>query len=298
MRRPDQLVAVPNVSEGRDPAAIARLAASVRDSGARIVDVHSDPVHHRSVFTAAADSQTLVAAMAARAVAATAIDLTRHEGIHPRLGLLDVCPFVADAARVDDAVAAARSAGAAIAETAGLPVYLYGYAATRPECAGLPGLRKGGLARLIERSATDLPPDFAAGPIDPRRGVVCVGARGVLVAFNVWLRGELEAARAIAAGVRGALGHAGVRTLGLAIGNGLTQVSMNLTDPARAGVDAAYREVAERAAKAGVEVHATELVGVPPERFMPDPDAEAARLLIEPGRSLERVLAGELPPRC
>jgi glutamate formiminotransferase len=292
MRRSDHLVAVPNVSEGRDPTAIARLEGSVSAAGGRVLDVHSDPVHNRTVLTVAAEPGPLVAAMTALALAAAEIDLTRHEGVHPRLGVLDVCPFVVEADFVDDAVAAARAAGAAIAETAGLPVYLYGYAATRPECAALPGLRKGGLPRLIERSEADLPPDFATGPIDPSRGVVCVGARGVLVAFNVWLRADLGAARAIAGGVRAALGDAGVRTLGLEIWDGLTQVSMNLTDPARAGVDVAYREVAERAAAAGVQVHATELVGIPPERFMPDPDAEAARLLVEPGRSLERALAG------
>ena len=288
----EHLIAVPNVSEGRDAGTIARLTGSVEAAGARILGVHSDAIHNRTVITAAAGPPTLVAAMAALARAATAIDLTRHRGVHPRIGVLDVCPFVVDGAAVSEAVAAARAAGAAIAEGAGLPVYLYGYAATRPACAELPALRRGGLARLIERSAKDLPPDFGTGPIDPRRGVVCVGARDVLVAFNVWLRGEPGAARDIAAGVRAALGGDGVRALGLDLGDGLAQVSMNLTDPARAGVDVAYREVARRAATAGVRVHATEIVGVPPERYMPDPDAEAARLLIEPGRSLERALAG------
>jgi glutamate formiminotransferase len=292
MRRPDHLVAVPNVSEGRDPAAIARLAAAAGSAGARVLDVHTDAVHHRSVLTVAGAAPELVSGMAALARAATAIDLTLHSGVHPRIGVLDVCPFVVDAAPVDEVVALARATGAAIAEAAGLPVYLYGYAATRPECVELAALRKGGLPRLIERSESGLPPDFGALPIDPRRGVVCAGARGVLVAFNVWLRADLGAVRRIAGTVRSALGASGVRTLGLDVGNGLTQVSMNLTDPARAGVDDAYRAVAAGAEAEGVEVHATELVGLPPERFMPDPDAEAARLLIEPGRSLERVLAG------
>lgn len=297
MRGPDHLVAVPNVSEGRDPAAIARLAAAAGSAGARVLDVHSDAVHNRSVLTVAGAVTELVGGMAALARAATAIDLTRHSGVHPRTGVLDVCPFVVDRAPVDAVVAAARAAGAAIAETAGLPVYLYGLAATRPECAELPALRKGGLAGLIERSEAGLAPDFGDLPIDPRRGVVCAGARGVLVAFNVWLRADAKTARRIAGAVRTALGGAGVRTLGLDVGSGLTQVSMNLTDPARAGVDDAYREVAAGAAAEGIEVHATELVGLPPERYLPDPGAEAARLLIEPGRSLERVLAGELPPR-
>lgn len=288
----DHLVAVPNVSEGRDAATVAALASAVTGSGARVLDVHSDGVHNRSVITAAGGAGPLVAAMTALARAATAIDLTRHAGVHPRLGVLDVCPFVVDAEDPGPAVAGARAAGAAIAEEAGIPVYLYGYAATRPECAALPALRKGGLARLIERSETELPPDFGSTPIDPRRGVVCVGARGVLIAFNVWVRGGIEAVRRIAAGVRESLGPLGVRTLGLDVGDGLAQVSMNLTDPARAGIDDAYREAAARAAEEGARIEATEIVGLPPERFMPDPGAEAARLLIEPGRSLERALAG------
>lgn len=292
MRRPDHLVAVPNVSEGRDPRLIARLTASVSGAGARVLDVHSDAVHNRTVITAAAEAGVLAAAMAALAREATAIDLTRHAGVHPRIGVLDVCPFVVDAVPVDEVVEVARSAGALIAETAGLPVYLYAHATTRAECAALPALRKGGLERLIERSETDLPPDFGTTPIDPRRGVVCVGARDVLVAFNVWLRAAPEVARRVAGRVRAELGGAGVRTLGLEVGGGLTQVSMNVTRPNVAGVDDAYRAVAAGAAAEGAEIHATELVGLPPERYMPDPDAEAARLLIEPGRSLELVLAG------
>ncbi|HYO61385.1 MAG TPA: glutamate formiminotransferase [Actinomycetota bacterium] len=283
---------MPNVSEGRDRRLIERLAASVSGAGARVLDVHSDAVHNRTVITAAAEAPVLAAAMAALAREATAIDLTRHTGVHPRIGVLDVCPFVVDEAPVDEVVQVARSAGALVAETAGLPVYLYAHAATRSECAALPALRKGGLERLIERSETDLPPDFGVTPIDPRRGVVCVGARGVLVAFNVWLRAAPDVARRVAARVRAELGGAGVRTLGLDVGGGLTQVSMNVTEPDRAGVDDAYRAVAAGAAAEGAEVHATEIVGLPPERYMPDPDAEAARLLIEPGRSLELVLAG------
>ena len=220
MRPSDHLVAVPNVSEGRDRTAIARLAESIEDAGGRVLDVHSDVVHNRTVFTAAGDGPTLVAAMAALARSACAIDLTRHAGVHPRLGVLDVCPFVVDDANVADVVDAARAAGAAIWEEAGIPVYLYGYAATRRECEHLPALRQGGTARLAERSETGLPPDFGTTPVDPRRGVACVGARDVLIAFNVWLRADAGAARSIAREVRSTLGSAGVRALGLDLGNG------------------------------------------------------------------------------
>ncbi|HEX2196691.1 MAG TPA: glutamate formiminotransferase [Actinomycetota bacterium] len=283
MRRIDHLVAVPNVSEGRDAATIAQLAASVREAGARVLDVHSDAVHNRTVVTAVGDPQKLVEAMASLARAATVLDLTRHEGVHPRLGVLDVCPFVVDEVPVEDVVAVARAAGAAIADGAGLPVYLYGYAATRQECERLPDLRK---------AARGLSPDFGPSTIDPRRGVVCVGARGVLIAFNVWLHCDAPKARRIAAAVRAEVGERGVRALGLDLGDGVAQVSMNLTEPDRAGVDDVYRIVAARAAAEDVDVLATELVGLPPARHLPDPDAEAARLLKEPGRSLERALAG------
>ncbi|HEX2294533.1 MAG TPA: glutamate formiminotransferase [Actinomycetota bacterium] len=289
MSRSDHLVAVPNVSEGRDAAVVARLRASVEDAGARVLDVHSDPVHNRSVVTAAAEPATLIDAMVGLAREAQSIDLSRHTGVHPRLGVLDVCPFVVDGRLAREVVDVARAAGRAIAARAGIPVYLYALAATRPECERLPDLRRGGLQALAKRSAGDLPPDFGPPTIDPRVGVTCVGARGVLIAFNVWLRADAATARGIAAEVRAELGAAGVRALGLDAGDGLAQVSMNLTEPARAGIEEAFAAVAARARAA---VHATELVGLPPERFMPDPDAEAARLLLEPGRSLERVLAG------
>lgn len=286
------LVAVPNVSEGRDAPAIRRLVEAVAGAGALVADVHSDPVHNRTVITAAAPPALLVDAMADLAAAATAVDLTEHEGVHPRLGVLDVCPFVVDREPVAEVVAAARAAGAAIAARSGIPVYLYGYAATRPECEHLPDLRRGGLGGLIERSADALPPDCGPETIDLRRGVVCVGARDVLIAFNVWLRCDVSVAGRIARAVRSQPGLTGVRALGLDLGDGRAQVSMNLTQPDRTGVDNACDAVSALAAAAGVEVEATELVGVPPERYLPDPDAEAARLLMRPGRSLEAALAG------
>jgi glutamate formiminotransferase len=286
------LVAVPNLSEGRDAESIGSFRGAVEAGGARIADVHSDPVHNRTVITAAAAPGSLVEAMARLAEAARVIDLTAHEGVHPRVGALDVCPFVVDEAPLPDVVEVARSAAASIAETGGLPVYLYGYAATRPECERLPDLRRGGLSGLIERNSRGLLPDFGPATIDPRRGVVCVGARGVLIAFNVWLRCGVTVARGIAGEVRSRPDLVGVRALGLDLGGGRAQVSMNLTQPDRTDVDRAFGAVAELAAGAGVAIEATELVGVPPQRYLPDPDAAAARLLLTPGRSLEAALAG------
>jgi glutamate formiminotransferase len=167
-------------------------------SAARILDVHSDATHNRSVFTVAGETEALMDALATLARACRSIDLRTHTGVHPRLGGLDVCPIVAYGIDLTRAAALARSAAEAIAERARLPVYLYGAAATRPETRELPELRRGGLRRLMARAATGLPPDIGPRTIDARHGVVCVGARGVLIAFNVWFEGDVRVARAIA----------------------------------------------------------------------------------------------------
>jgi glutamate formiminotransferase len=281
------LVTIPNVSEGRDTAVLTMLTSALGDAGCRVLDVHSDARHNRSVFTAVGQ---LVGGLGALAeIAVETIDLRAHTGVHPRVGVLDVCPVVPHEAPMDDAVRAARDAGAEIAERASVPVYFYGDAAHEPR--SLPEIRAGGLETLIERARLGFSPDLGPHDIDPRTGVVCVGARGVLVAFNVWLRAEVEVARAIASVVRARDGGLpGVRALGLDLGEGLSQVSMNLTAPDVTGIDAAFAAVASEAARAGAAVEHTEVVGLVPERYLPNPNAEAARLLVEPGRSLESAL--------
>ncbi|MDQ3941065.1 MAG: glutamate formimidoyltransferase [Actinomycetota bacterium] len=285
------LVAIPNVSEGRDRRTIKRLTHVVTARGARILDLHSDVDHGRSVLTLAGEGDALVAAATALArEAASSIDLTEHEGVHPRTGALDICPFVPHDVPMNEAVEVAHSAGAAIG-AAGIPVYFYGAAARRAETRELPALRRGGLAGLLKRAREGLLPDEGPDEIDPRTGVVCVGARDPLIAFNVWLRGSLETARTIANVVRAEKGRAGVRALAFELpSRGLTQLSMNLTDPAATGVEAAYESVERAAREHDATVVATELVGLVPQRYLPGPDAEAAGLLIEPGRSLEAEL--------
>lgn len=286
-------VAVPNVSEGRDPRIIAELVEAVIRSGPRVVDVHSDPIHNRTVLTVHGALDECAGAIGSLAsTAARLIDLTTHSGVHPTLGALDICPFVEDEGSGDAVAGIARAAARAIWDTAGIPVYLYGAAASRRETRELPDLRRGGLTRLVERSARDLPPDVGSGPIDLKTGVVCAGARGVLIAFNVWLPCDVRVASEIARAVRADPFTTGVRALGLDLGEGMSQVSMNLTRPRDSGIDHAFELVARLASRAGVEVHGTEIVGVPPERYMPDPNAQAARLLLGPGRSLEAALAG------
>lgn len=281
------LLAVPNVSEGRDPARIAACTDAVTSAGAQLLDVHTDRVHNRTVFTLAGSPHPLIAACVGLAHAATAIDLRLHEGVHPRLGGLDVCPFVPHGATtIEEAIAAARSAARRIGAEVQLPVFLYEKAALRGETATLPGLRRGGIARLAARMEAGLEPDAGPSSIDPSNGVVCVGARGPLIAFNVWLDAALEEARSIAARVR----SKSVRTLGLQIAEGVSQVSMNLIDPAATGIEEAFLSVAAAADAARVQIRATEIVGLVEARFLPAPETTAARLLMEPSRSVEDAL--------
>ena len=288
------LLAIPNVSEGRDRLMVEHLGACITARGAHILDIHADARHNRAVFTTTGEPHDLVAGMVALAVQAKdSLDLTSQRGVHPRVGVLDVCPFVPHEGSLDDAVVTAESAASSIAIEAGLPVYLYGAAATRDATRELPALRRGGLSGLMRRASEGLAPDFGPDEIDERYGVVCVGARDVLIAFNVWLRVDGEVAKQIASEVRTTGGGPpGIRALGVPLEDGLSQVTMNLIEPAVTGIDESFAVVAAGAAARGAEVTATEIVGLVPERFMPDPDATAARLLREPGRSLESALEG------
>jgi glutamate formiminotransferase len=281
------LVAVPNISEGRNERFVNDVVAHIEATGAGVIDVHSDARHNRSVLTIVAPNDSIVSPLVSLALRCRDIDLDRHEGAHPRLGGLDVCPVVPFRTSMGKAVAEARSAAGAIAEACGLPVYLYGEAALREATRELPDLRRGGLAGLIARSA-GLPPDFGPEAINPSTGVVCVGARGPLIAFNVWLEATGDVAREIAEVVREkSSGLAGLRALGIDLGGGTSQVSMNLTKPEETGIDRAFHVVSEVASSHGVTISKTEIVGLIEERFVPDPKKEAARLLLQPGRTLE-----------
>lgn len=280
------LLAVPNVSEGRDPGRIDAFGAAITSAGGRLLDVHSDDAHHRSVFTVSAGPDDLVVGMVALADACRALDLGLHDGVHPRLGVLDVCPFVPFEEEMSGAIDAARATAAAIGEL-GIPVFLYGAASQRPDSADLPGLRKGGLEGLARRMAQGLEPDRGPSEMVPRIGVVCVGARGPLIAFNIVLDAPLETAAEI---VRELRHPQEVRALAFELPGGV-QVSMNLIDPARFGIDDAFAAVSAAASELGAIVTSTEIVGLVEQRFLPDPDAQAARLLIEPGRSVESALS-------
>jgi len=275
---------VPNVSEGRDLRVVDRIGQAVRRSGARLLDVHRDPDHHRSVYTLVGDPDIVVAGIVSMVeTAIEAIDIGRHRGEHPRIGAVDVIPFVPlGDASIDTCVSAARRAGEAIGGRFAVPVYLYEAAASRPERRNLADVRRGGLARLAERiGSADGRPDFGPPQLHPRAGATSVGARRVLVAYNVNLESDdLAAAKSIAAAVRASNGGLpGVKALGVRLhSRGLAQVTMNLTDVAATSVPAAFARVCEEAARRGVGVLESEIVGLAPRSALGGASTESLRL--------------------
>jgi len=262
---------VPNVSEGRDGARLARFAAAVTATpGVTLAGVHADPDHHRSVFTFLGPPAAVAAAALALADAVVAeVDMREHHGIHPRIGALDVLPFVPLAGMtMADAAALAHQTGGTLAARHALPVYYYAHAARRPERRALRELRHGEYEGLAARLASaDGRPDDGPARFDARAGAVLVGARDVLIAYNVWLAGDdLAAARAIARAVRASGGGLpAVQALGLPLASrGRAQVSMNLLDYRVTPIPAAFDRVREEAARAGIALDRAELVGLAP----------------------------------
>jgi glutamate formiminotransferase len=256
---------VPNFSEGRDRATIEALADALGGK-ARLLDVHADADHNRSVFTLVGSREELVESLLAGiAVARERIDLRRHEGVHPKVGAADVVPLVP---LVPEDLERAREAALELAGRVGgelgLPVFLYG------ELGGGRGpafFRAGGTDELARRVAdAELAPDYGPARLDERAGAVLVGARRPLIAFNVNLRGSLDVAREVAAAVRERDGgFPGVRALGLELPNaGLVQVSMNVEDYEAAALHQIVARVEQEAAARGAEVAGSELVGLMP----------------------------------
>ncbi|HNS00256.1 MAG TPA: glutamate formimidoyltransferase [Planctomycetota bacterium] len=280
------LECVPNVSEGRDPAVIAALAAAITaGEEAFLLDTHSDPDHNRTVFTfAGSTGGVLEGAWRLIRAAAERLDITRHEGVHPRMGAVDVCPFVPlGATPMSAAVAAAR----ALAERAGrelaLPVYLYGEAALKPERRELPRVRLSSFAALARALAEDpgRAPDFGPAAPHPTLGAIAIGARPPLVAFNIDLASaDPAAAEKIAAAVRerdGGLPR--VRALGLPLASrAATQVSMNLLDGEGTPPATAFEAVARMAGGMGVPIARSELVGLVPRAVVARSFAASLRL--------------------
>lgn len=294
---PALLECVPNFSEGRDRAVVGRLRAAVTGvPGVELLDWSSDPSHHRSVLTfVGAPDAAVEGAFAGIAAAREAIDLRGHRGVHPRIGAADVVPFVPmPGATMADAVAAARALGERVGRELEIPVYLYGHAASRPERVHLFDVRRGEFELLAATLGVDPRRDPDCGPrrIHPTAGAVAIGARDVLVAFNVHLGGAelLPVARAVARAVRESSGGLpGVRALGLEV-DGQAQVSMNLVDLARTPLRVAFESVRREAEARGASVTWSELIGLVPEReVLLAGGAEALRLRgVGPERYLER----------
>jgi glutamate formiminotransferase len=263
---PLPLESVPNFSEGRDSATVDAIATALAGR-ARLLDVHADPDHNRSVFTVVADEEDLIGALLEGiATACDRIDLRLHEGAHPRVGAADVVPIVP---LVPEQMGRAREAGLALARRAGdelgLPVFLYGELASG---RGPAFFRQGGLEQLQARlDGRELRADFGPQRLDPASGAILIGARRPLIAFNVNLEtDDVEIAREIASVVREKDGgYPGVRALGLELKSaGHAQVSMNVEDYEAAELHDIVARVEAEAAARGVELAGAELVGLMP----------------------------------
>ena len=266
------LECVPNVSEGRRPEVIARLiAAASAPPGVRLLDVSSDPDHNRTVLTLAGDADGLHAALLALyETAFAAIDLNHHQGVHPRVGAVDVVPFVplSDTPMVA-AVAAAERLAEEVARRFDLPVYLYERAARHQGRTALAEIRRGGFEGFAAKIAqSDWVPDFGPARVHPTAGVTVIGARFFLIAFNAVLATpDVAIARTIARRVRESGGGLpAVRAMGVYLASrDRSQVSMNLVDYRRTPVLRALDRVREEAAALGTLVVETELIGLIPE---------------------------------
>jgi glutamate formiminotransferase len=260
---------VPNVSEGRRTDVVAQCAAAA-GRFASLLDVTSDPAHHRSVLTFAGERQQVhSAALSLFEAALPAIDIRHHEGQHPRVGAVDVMPFVPlGETSMDLCVDLARSVATAVAERFNVPVYLYERASRPGVYRRLEEIRRGGLAALAARmNSTAWRPDFGPVVPHPTAGVSIIGARLPLIAYNVELASDqLDVARAIAREIRQSSGGLpAVKAIGVALADrGIVQVSMNLTDYRTTSIVEAFDAVEANARRRGVSVLASELVGLAP----------------------------------
>jgi glutamate formiminotransferase len=287
---------VPNVSEGRRPDIIAQIAAAIAGPGVRMLDQSSDPSHNRTVYTFAAEPHPLQAAVVRLFDAAVAaIDLRQHDGVHPRIGVVDVVPFVPlQDTPMDACIALATSTAALIADRQAIPMFLYEEAAVNDERRSLSNIRRGGLNGLTRRMKTvGWRPDY--GPVAPHvtAGATAIGARPILIAYNVNLASNrLGVAKRIAAAIRassGGLAH--VKAMGVQLEGGIAQVSTNLTDYRETSMTTVFDAIVREAAVDGIRVLESELVGLAPAAALP-PDPRKRLKLRE--ADLDRILERRL----
>lgn len=291
------LEAVPNFSEGRDEAKVRALVDEISANDVDVLDWSMDPDHNRAVVTYIGDPRSVEeASVSAARFALEHIDLRRHSGVHPRVGALDVLPFVPlESVEMADAVATARRAGGRLAEM-GIPVFFYGEA-SQPPGRRLSVLRKGGFEAIREGFPGHLRPDLPPGVERPHptAGVTCVGARGILLAWNVVVEGlGVEGAREIAARLRETGGgFPGLRALGLELEErGRVQISMNLEDPVATSPLDVFDTIEQEVTARGGRIEETEVIGMIPDTLV-HPSAVDRLLLSDfgPARVLSRRVA-------
>jgi glutamate formiminotransferase len=266
---------VPNVSEGRRADVIETFVAAIRAvPGVRLLDYSSDTSHNRSVLTLAGDAAPLKAAILAlfeRAVAA--IDLRTHKGEHPRLGAVDVVPFVPiEGVTMAECVALAQETAADVAQRFGVPVFLYEEASANPARKNLEDIRRGEFEGLIDKCARpEWKPDFGPAAPHPTAGATVIGARMPLIAYNINLATDrLDVAKKIAAAIRHSSGgFRFVKAMGITLEHrGVVQVSMNLTNYEKTPIYRVFEVVKREAARYGVNVLESEIVGLVPAAAM------------------------------
>ncbi len=296
---------VPNFSEGRRPEVLEEITRAIRQiDGVSLLDASRDESHNRSVVTFAGGPEPVVrAAMAAVGRALELIDMEQQTGAHPRIGAVDVIPFVPlGETTMDEAVDLARRFGEQVARTFQLPVYLYAEAALRPERRRLADVRKGQYEGLKEEIGTnpDRAPDFGPARLHPRGGAVAVGARKPLIAFNLNLAtSDLEIAQHIAESIRASSGGLpAVQAMGVVVavpdGRRLAQVSMNLVDWEQTGIPRVVHEVRRLAHQAGTDIDHAELIGLAPTGALLEVTADALGLRgFSADQALELRLASE-----
>ncbi|MGA2963051.1 MAG: glutamate formimidoyltransferase [Candidatus Korobacteraceae bacterium] len=274
---------VPNFSEGRDPAKVDAIAEAMRMEGVYLLDRHMDADHNRSVITLAGSREALMeAVLRGIGKAADLIDLTRHRGVHPRLGATDVVPFVPiEGVTLEDCAQMARQVGAEVWRRYRIPVYLYESAATRPDRVRLENVRRGQFEGLRDEIATNPErlPDFGEPRVHPTAGATVIGARKFLVAYNIFLNtSDVEIARKIARTVRFSSGGLPfVKAMGLPV-RGLAQVSMNLTDTDQTPIARVFELVKSEAARYGVAVLSSEIIGLVPKKALEDAAGSSLQL--------------------
>jgi glutamate formiminotransferase len=296
---PSLIECVPNFSEGRRPEVLEEIVHAIGQiDGITLLDHSRDETHNRSVVTFAGAAEPVVrAATAAVGRAIQLIDMEKHEGAHPRIGAVDVIPFVPlGATRLEECVDLARRFGEQIAKLFELPVYLYGEAALRPERRRLADVRRGqyeGLKAEIGLNP-DREPDFGPARLHPRGGAVAVGARKPLIAFNVNLAtDDVDVAKRIAHTIRESSGGLpAVQAMGVLLENpgepSYAQVSMNLVDWERTGISRVVREIRRLAAQAGTDIDHCELIGLAPTGALLEVAADALDLRgFSPDQALE-----------